>query len=206
MQRPARLTLIVLLTAILILLAGVAAWLVANGPAGTSSAGSGQGRALVGGPFTLTDQNGRPFTEADLEGSLTLIFFGYTYCPDICPLTLQSVATALDDLGADAGRVMPVFVTVDPERDTPERLKEYVAWFDPRIVGLTGTREQVEGIKAAYRVYGQKVEDPERGPDDYLVDHSAVIYLMGPDGAFIRHFSHTTPPDEIAAGLREALS
>ncbi|MEM7653900.1 MAG: SCO family protein [Pseudomonadota bacterium] len=213
MPHRLRLIIIVALTTLLVILTGMAAWLITQGPSGLarlSGSGAGtessSGTALVGGPFTLVNQDGETWTEKNLEGRHTVIFFGYTYCPDVCPLTLQNVAVALEELGPVAQSFLPVFVTVDPERDTPERMKEYVGWFDERIVGLTGSREQVEAAMRAYRVYGKKVEDDTRPAGEYLVDHSSVVYVMGPDGAFLRHFSHTTPPEEMAAGLLESLS
>ncbi len=156
----------------------------------------------IGGAFELVDHTGRVVTQADFAGDFMLVYFGFTSCPDICPTAMQAVAEALDDLGGDATRVRPVLITVDPERDTPAVLADYVANFHPRLVGLTGTPEQVAAAARAYKVYYAKAPSEE---GDYVMDHSAILYLMGPDGRYIRHFTHGDGADEIAAALREAL-
>lgn len=157
----------------------------------------GGSAGAIGGSFTLTDQDGRTVTDQDFRGRYTLVYFGYTYCPDICPTSLSSMATALEQLPADVEKkITPVFITVDPQRDTAEVLKSYVGNFHPRMVGLTGTEEQVRDAARKYRVYYAKAD---QGPNAaYLMDHSSILYLMGPDGAFLTHFSHTTPPEEMA--------
>src|SRR3954470_5482929 len=132
-------------------------------------------REPIGGPFALTDQNGRPRTDADFRGRLMLVYFGFTYCPDICPTDLQQMGLALDRLGAAGDMVQPVFITLDPERDTPEHLKEYMPLFHPRFVGLTGDAEAIQAAARAYRVYYKKVELENKS--DYTVDHSAFVYL-----------------------------
>jgi protein SCO1 len=164
------------------------------------------GTADIGGPFTLTDQDGNRVTEAMLEGHLNVVYFGYTYCPDVCPTTLQDITTALDLMGEDAKEVRPILITVDPERDTTAVLKDYVAWFHPSLIGLTGTPEEIEAVKAAYKVYAAKApqEDDETG-DNYLMDHSSVIYVMGPDGAYLTHIGYGTTPEAIAATLKDLL-
>lgn len=159
-------------------------------------------RPAVGGPFALTDTQGRAVTDADFRGRFTLVYFGFTYCPDVCPTSLTYIAQALDRLGPDADKVVPVFITVDPERDTPEQLKEYVRHFHPRLVGLTGTREQVAAAAKAYRVYFAKAQVQGAPQGDYTMDHTSIIYLMGRDGKFLAHFSHGTEPDAIAARVR----
>jgi len=159
----------------------------------------------VGGPFTLTNQDGKTVTEADYRGRYMLVFFGYTYCPDICPTTLQTVSNAMDMLGTDADRVQPLFVSVDPARDTAEVLKAYVGHFHPRMVGLTGTPEQIESVAKEYKVYFQKVQEEGAADDEYLMNHSSIIYLMGPEGEFVAHFTHETTADEIAAEIRKYL-
>ena len=146
------------------------------------------GQALVGGPFTLTDHNGRRVTDADFRGKYMLIMFGFTYCPDICPSGLQVMSAALDQLGAKADKIVPVFISVDPERDTPEQLAQYVQSFHPRLVGLTGTAEEIAAAAKAYRVYYKKVADA-KSTAGFTYDHSALIYLMGPDGAYVTHFT-----------------
>jgi cytochrome oxidase Cu insertion factor (SCO1/SenC/PrrC family) len=162
------------------------------------------GTALVGGPFTLTDQTGRKVTEKDFLGKYMLVFFGYTYCPDICPTELQVMSAALDSLGPKADVIQPVFVTVDPQRDTPEVLKQYVGNFHPRLVGLTGTPEEIASVAKTYRVFFNKVEDS--GADTYLMDHSTIMYLMDPQGRFLKHFTYTTDATALAKALAEAIS
>ena len=159
-------------------------------------------RPAVGGPFALIDTQGRAVTDADFRGRLMLVFFGFTYCPDVCPTALTSIAQALDRLGPDADKVVPVFITVDPERDTPAQLKEYIRHFHPRLVGLTGTPEQVAAAAKAYRVYYAKARPQNAPPDEYTMDHTSITYLMGRDGKFLAHFSHGTEPEAIAARVR----
>lgn len=164
----------------------------------------GSGVALVGGPFSLTNQNGQRVTEKDFLGKYMLVFFGYTYCPDVCPTELQVMTAALDQMGPDADRIQPIFVSIDPERDTPSVLKSYVENFGPRLVGLTGTPEDVAGIAKAYRVYYAKAGNASG--NDYLMDHSSIIYLMGPDGRFVKHMPFTTDATKLAQELKEALA
>lgn len=162
------------------------------------------GQALVGGPFSLVDQTGKRVTEADFRGKYMLIMFGFTYCPDICPSGLQVMSAALEQVGPKADQIVPVFVSVDHERDTPEQLALYVKSFHPRLVGLSGTAAEIAAAAKAYRVYYKKVAD-EKSTAGFTYDHSALIYLMGPDGRYVTHFSHATGPDALAAGLRKAL-
>lgn len=178
-----------------------------------SEAGAGSapvrvsGAAAIGGPFTLINQDGETVTEADFRGRAMLIYFGFTYCPDICPTSLQVMKAALDQLPAsDRAAFQPILISVDPERDTPEALSEYVRSqaFPETLVGLTGSPEQVRDAARAYRVFYSRVED-DGVSSDYTVDHSSVIYLMGPDGAFVDVFPHATTPDEMAARLQRFL-
>ena len=162
------------------------------------------GKALIGGPFSLIDQNGNRVTEKDFRDRYMLVFFGFTSCPDICPAGLQLVAAALENLGKKADRIVPVFISVDPERDTPEKLGEYVRNFDARFVGLTGTPEEIAKAAKAYRVYYKKVPNADL-PDDYSIDHTSIFYLMDPEGEFVTHFSPTTPVDDMTAKLDKAL-
>ena len=157
----------------------------------------------IGGPFHLTDQNGNRVTDADLKGKWSLIYFGYTHCPDACPTALNDIAVALDELGAKRAAVRPVFITVDPERDTPEALKSYVTSFDAPILALTGTQEEVAQTAKAYRVYYAK--HPEPG-GDYSMDHSSVIYVMDPEGRFTASFTHESSPEQIAERLKKLLA
>lgn len=164
----------------------------------------GSGTALVGGFFSLLDQDGRRVTEKTFLGKYMLVFFGYTYCPDVCPTELQVMSAALDQLGPEAERIQPVFVSIDPARDTPEVLKAYVSNFSPRLVGLTGTAEEVAAIAKAYRVYYARAGSGNSNTD-YLMDHSSIIYLMGPDGSFVKHMPYTTDAGKLAAELKETL-
>lgn len=162
----------------------------------------------VGGPFSLTDHNGGPVTEAAFKGKLMLVYFGYTYCPDVCPTALTEMGNAVEALGPAGDKVVPVFVTVDPARDTPEHLKEYLSFFHPRFVGLTGTSEQVAAAAKAYRVYYAKAKTDAAGASDaldYLMDHTSIVYLMGPEGALKAHFPHGAGADAMAKKIRELL-
>lgn len=162
--------------------------------------GTGLGIALVGGPFSLTDHTGKRVTEKDFLGKNLLVVFGFTYCPDVCPTELQVVTAALENLGARADTIQPIFISIDPERDTPDVMKQYISNFHPRFVGLSGTQEEIAAVAKAYRVFYSKVES-KTGPVDYLMDHSSVIYLMDEKGKFLKHFSYTTD----AATLAEAI-
>lgn len=162
------------------------------------------GKALVGGPFTLTDESGERVTDKDFRGRYTLVFFGFTGCPDICPASLQLIAAVLDNLGAKADRITPIFISVDPERDTPQKLAEYTNAFDPRIVGLTGTPEEVAAVAKAYKVYYKKVPNAD-SPGNYGMDHTSILYVMGPDGSYLTHFTPTTSVDDMTAKLEKIL-
>jgi protein SCO1/2 len=182
-------------------LAGAGAWFVLS-PATRSMAG---GEALVGGPFRLTDQHGAEVTEQDFAGRYMLIYFGYTYCPDICSLSLANMTQAMDLLPPDeAEQVVPVFITIDPARDTVGQLAEYAPMFHPSLVALTGSPEAIKAAAKAYRVYYAKAGNGDA--NDYLMDHSSFIYLMGPDGRYVGHFAHNATPEEIAGAIGEALA
>jgi protein SCO1/2 len=156
-------------------------------------------REPIGGPFTLTDQDGRRRTDMDFHGRLMLVYFGFTYCPDVCPTDLQQIGLALDRLGPSGEMVQPVFITVDPERDTPDHLQQYMPLFHPRFVGLTGDAAAIEAAARAYRVYFAKVERADKA--DYTVDHSDFIYLIGRDGEYLGFF----PPGTLAERLADAI-
>ncbi len=158
--------------------------------------------AAIGGPFQLTDQDGRAFTDADMKGKPFLVFFGFTHCPDVCPTTLFEVSEIFGRLGADADRVGALFVTVDPERDTPDKIKDYLSSFDPHLRGLSGDATAIAAMEKAYRVYAKKV--PLEG-DDYTMDHSAIVYLMDKQGRFVAPFSLKRKPEDAAADLRRYL-
>ncbi len=201
-KRPFRGAFVVL--ALIVLLG--AGFLVAHRYFGEPLAGSLQENAGadIGGPFTLVDQDGRTVTDADFRGKYMLIYFGYTYCPDICPTSLSRNADALKLLGAKADKVQPILISVDPERDTPATLKPYVAAFGPQLVGLTGTNEQIAAVAKEYRVYYGKAPSA-KGDEYYLVDHSSFSYLIAPDGHFLRFINHTMKPEEMAAMLDQAI-
>jgi len=158
--------------------------------------------AAVGGPFLLEDQNGKPVSDQDLKGRPFLVFFGFTHCPDVCPTALFDLSQMMQELGPDADRTAVLFVTVDPERDTPAALKDYLSNFDPHVRGLTGSPDAVNAMIKAYRVYAKKV--PLQG-GDYTMDHTAVVYLMDKDGRFVAPFNLKQPPEQAAAELRRYL-
>lgn len=168
-----------------------------RGAAGTALA------SAIGGPFQLIDQNGKPFSDADLKGKWHLIFFGYTHCPDACPTALNEMSLALDRLGMKRDEVGVVFITVDPERDTPEALKSYVQSFDAPIVALTGSPEAVAQAAKAYRVFYAR---HPRSDGDYDMDHSAVIYVMNPEGRFTATFTPDSSADAIVQRLQKLIS
>jgi cytochrome oxidase Cu insertion factor (SCO1/SenC/PrrC family) len=168
-------------------------------------AGDGDSRpgVAIGGPFTLVDQNDVVRHDSDFRGELMLIYFGYTFCPDACPTALQNMSAALDELGGSAKAVQPIFVTVDPERDTVPQMKLYAANFHPRLVALTGSAEQTAAAARAYRIYYDKAL---HGAElDYLVDHSSFIYLMGRDGRYLAHFGPDVTADAMAAAIKKYL-
>lgn len=203
---------ILLIAALGVLLAagGVGAWYFVQSQKPSSIISSEtrtSGSALIGGPFALTGQDSQPRSEADLMGHYSLIYFGYTYCPDVCPTALSTMTQGIDLLEETApdkaAAVLPVFITVDPERDTIEALATYASHFHPRFLALTGTPEEVAVAAKAYRIYYQRVE--EVGSSDYLMDHSSIIYLMAPDGSYIGHFTHASTAEEIALDLAEQI-
>jgi protein SCO1/2 len=160
--------------------------------------------AAVGGPFSLVDQDGRPTTEAALKGQWNAVFFGFTYCPDVCPGTLQALAAASDQLGPKAKDLKIVMISVDPGRDTPAQMKTYLSgdYLPRNTLGLTGTPEQTAAAAKAYRVYAKKVGD---GPD-YSMDHSTAVYLVDPKGRFDRVIAYNLPPEEIARQIMDAMA
>jgi protein SCO1/2 len=184
-----------LLVAVMLLAAGGYLLLSGSQPAALS----------VGGPFSLIDGDRGPVTDQTWHGKYLLVYFGYTFCPDVCPTTLSNVADALDRLGPKADRLQPLFITVDPKRDTPAVVKQYAAAFGSRIVGLTGTPEQIAAAAKAYRVYYAEHRTGP-GPDDYSMDHSSVLYLMGPDGRFIAPVRADQTGAEMAASLAKLMS
>jgi cytochrome oxidase Cu insertion factor (SCO1/SenC/PrrC family) len=160
-------------------------------------------REPIGGPFALTDQNGVRRTDADFRGKLMLVYFGFTYCPDICPTDLQAIGLAIDQLGTGGDQVQPVFVTLDPERDTPQLLADYVPMFHPRLIGLSGGASAIREAARAYRVYYAKV--PRTDGSDYTVDHSAFIYLLDREGRYLGYFPPGTSPERMVEAIRRLI-
>jgi len=183
------------------------------------------GSVPIGGDFKLVDHTGQTVTEADFRGRYLLIYFGFSYCPDVCPTTLNDIALALDQLGPEAEAVQPLFISLDPARDTPDVLADYVQAFHPRLVGLTGTKAQIDKVATAYKVFYEKVspaeyynQTPDTGDgapaaetaktakDDYMIRHQGNTYLMSPDGDYIAHFSYGTKPSVMANAMRRAIA
>ena len=163
-------------------------------------------REPVGGPFELIDHTGKPRTTSDFRGKLMLVYFGFTFCPDICPTDLQAIGQTLDKLGAEADSVQPLFITVDPERDTAQHLAEYVPMFHPRLIGLTGSAEAIRKAADAYKVYYAKVDPPKEDSGHYTVDHTAFIYLMDRDGNYLGFFPSGTTADRMVEIIRPRLT
>jgi len=168
----------------------------------TGRSGAPIGPSAIGGPFRLIDQNGGVITDQDLKGRPFLVFFGFTHCPEVCPTALFEISEILARLGPDAEKVNALFVTVDPERDTPEKLKEYLSSFNPRLIGVGGEADALAAVAKAYRVYYKKVPLKD---GDYTMDHTAIVYLMDKNGQFIAPFSLKRRPEEAAADLRRHL-
>ena len=178
----------------LVALIGAAAFVIQGG-------GRSNPASAVGGPFTLIDQNGRRVTEQTYRGAPSLVFFGFTHCPDVCPTTLFEISEMLRRLPKDA-KVSALFVTVDPERDTPEALKSYLSSFDPRISGLSGTRAEIDAVTKAYRVYAKKVPLKD---GDYTMDHTAIVYMMDKQGRFVNALNLQQPPEAAAREVERLM-
>jgi cytochrome oxidase Cu insertion factor (SCO1/SenC/PrrC family) len=156
----------------------------------------------IGGPFSLTDQTGKKRRDAEFRGKLMLVYFGYAYCPDVCPTELQAMSEALEQLGPKASEVQPIFITVDPERDTPELLTNYAQNFDSRFLMLTGSDAQIAEAARGYKVYYKRTV---KSDGEVQVDHSSFVYLMGKDGRYLAHFSPGTTPEQMAAAIAKRL-
>lgn len=185
----------------------VAIWAYALENQNTSSGTQTIGKALIGGPFTLTDNAGKTKSDKDFRGKYMLIYFGYTYCPDVCPTDLQKMARALELVGKEkSGKIQPLFITIDPERDTPQQMTSYIKNFAPNLIGLTGTLDQIEKVKKAYKIYGTKVDENGKPAKDikgtdYLMDHSPQTFLMDKKGEFIRYFRFSTTAPQMADAI-----
>ena len=165
----------------------------------TSAPEISTGKAAIGGAFILTDQHGQRRSDNEFRGKTMMVFFGFTHCPDVCPLAMATYTTTLQALGDKAANLAPIFITIDPERDTPERMKDYLSNFDARIIGLTGTDMQIKDAAALYKTY-------HSGPDHQgMMDHSALIYIMDKNGEYLKHFPHTVAPDELTKALQEVI-
>lgn len=204
MQRPSAPIIGAMLAALAAIgLAAFVAYIQLDGPPDARRGGEAQVASgiEIGGPFELTSGSGETVTAADFRGQFMLVFFGYTFCPDVCPTELSNLAVTMDTLpAAVADSVVPVFITVDPERDTPETVGDYVDAFHPAMVGLTGSKQAIDAVAKAYRVYYAKSGDTES--DSYLMDHSSYVYLIGPDGDFVTMFQPNTDPEDMAEAIQ----
>jgi protein SCO1 len=172
----------------------------------SGDAEAGQAGFIVGGPFTLVDHTGATVTNETYRGKWLVMFFGFTHCPDICPAELQVMSESLEALGPKADLVVPIFITLDPQRDTPEIVGDYVKNFGPRFVGLTGSPEAIADAAKAYRIpFSKFVPDGQEDNQNYSIDHAAIAYLMGPDGKYLEHFAYGTPATKMTETLRRYL-
>lgn len=196
MSDAARRGLYIFLAALLVIIGGIVYeqfWL----------GGSENATPAVGGPFALVDQNGRPRRDTDFRGKVMLVYFGYTYCPDACPTTMQAITNTLDLLGPNASKVQPIFISVDPARDTEAQLRSFAANFHPSILYLTGAPDELKKVEGEFHVYVAKV--PQSDGDDYLIDHSSIIYVMGRDGRYLGQMPSGLPPKVMAATVERYL-
>ena len=199
---------IMILLAALAVVFAIALWnLIPESRRGDTITAAQNTKALIGGPFSLIDHHGKKVSNEDYRGKYMLIYFGYTFCPDVCPMELQIMATALDQIPEKTlAEITPLFITLDPERDTVEVMAQYAPAFHPKLIGLTGSMQQIKAVKKAYRVYGAKeklAEDAD--PDSYLVSHTSYIYLMDRNGEYVTHFKSRTDPDEMAKRLEDII-
>lgn len=164
------------------------------------------GAPAIGGDFSLTNMAGETFTNKDLEGHYSLVFFGFTLCPDVCPVAVATLSDVMNQLGDDAEQVIPVFITIDPERDTPEKLKDYMSSFNPALVALTGSADQTRQVQKAYHVYAQKQPLESNGENDYSMNHSSFIYMLDKQGKYIRHFSHDVSADKLLTAVSQVIA
>ncbi|MCD6034380.1 MAG: senC [Rickettsiales bacterium] len=170
-----------------------------------------EGTPAIGGAFSLTNQRGEAVSNETFKGKYMLVYFGFSHCPDVCPVDLAVITQAMEKLGEEGKQIQPIFITVDPERDTPEQLATYATNFTPTLQALTGTKEQIKAAIDAYKVYATKAaaqakEEAGGKVDEYSMNHSAFTYLMGPDGNYITHFAHDTAPDAMVEGIKKSLT
>lgn len=177
-----------------------------EGPAGgTETSRADTSPVPIGGGFSLTDQNGKVVKDTDFRGKLMLVFFGFTHCPDICPTTMSAMTAMMNALGDQSAGVVPMLITVDPERDTPARMKEFLADFHPAIIGLTGSKEEVQAVAQAYKVYHERPSAEAQESGNYMVNHTGFVYLMGRDGQYVSHFSQDDFGDKMTQSVKRAL-
>ena len=203
-DRPGPRPLVLIVVSITAVVVGIAAWFLTPGPSEPpdQSTDTALTEADIGGPFRLTNHHGNRVSDDDFRGRYMLVFFGFTHCPDVCPSTLRDISMTLDHLDDEANEIQPLFITVDPERDGVEAIGEYVTAFDSRILGLTGTRDEIDQVTAAYRIYSARVP---LGDDDYTMDHSAFTYLLDREGKYLAHFSFGIDPEEMSEGIKQAI-
>lgn len=175
-----------------------------GGDAGNTSQVESSGEASIGGAFTLTNQNGEKISDKDFTGRMMLVYFGFTNCPDICPTDMATITQAMEELGSNADDIQPIFITIDPERDNIQQLKNFIGNFYNTFQALTGTAEEIAQVANEYRVYSKKVDSAELS--QYTMDHSAYIYLMDRKGKYLTHFRHDQPVEEIVDGLRKYIN
>ncbi len=196
-----------ILLIILLLLAGIFAISITYFYPSPVKTAQQNAKALIGGPFTLVDHHGKAVTNKDFSGKYMLVYFGYTYCPDVCPTELQIMSDALDQLSEKTLKaITPIFITVDPTRDTVDIMAQYVPAFHENMIGLTGSIEQITNVKKAYRAYGAREQQEEGAdPEAYLVNHTSYIYLMDRQGEYLTHFRSLTDPEVMAKKLEEVI-
>ncbi len=193
----------IIATGCLVLAAGIGTSAILFAPKPLQPVVTSSGTALVGGPFEVVNQDGKRVSDKDFLGKYTIYYFGYTFCPDICPAELQVMSAALAEVPGSAEKFNLAFVTIDPARDRVSVMKEYVSHFWPGTIGLTGSEEDIRKMASAFRVYYSKVADKDADTERYLMDHSSIAYLMDPDGKFVKHFPYGTSVDEISKTLAE---
>lgn len=204
MQQKTFFILVGVLLMVLVTVAGIAMTSRQTPPATMPAAGQAAGIEGLGGSWSLTNHHGQGVTDRDYSGKFRLMFFGFTYCPDVCPTELKRLTLILEALGDEAAQITPLFVTIDPERDTPQILKEYLARFDERFIGLTGSVKQIEHMEDIYKVYAAKAADESQ--TEYSMNHSALVYLIGPDDKVLQVFHSKDSPQYITDTIRAALS
>ncbi len=191
----------------------IGAALIAMGLASAAAAGSepsaeasDAAQSAISGRYLLIDAGGRAVSHEDFRGRFQLLTFGYTYCPDVCPMTLAKMAAVMNALGDEAVRLQPIFVSVDPERDTPSQLRRYVAFFHPELLALTGSPALLQRVAENFKVRYEKVQEPGAAAAEYTLDHTAGMFLLGPDGGYLRRFGYGVPVTQIAASIRETMA